>query len=236
MDIDGLGEQVVGQLTASGLVKNVADLYRLTLDDFVSLGLHRVGKRRASRLLENIARSKETVLGRFIFALGIRHIGETTAKDIANHFRSLDAFIDVTQQDKPKALEALRVVRGVGDVAATSLVEFFQQEQNQQVVDALVRLGVRCEEEDPLTETENQPLAGKTIVLTGTLVGLSREEAARLIERAGGRVSSSVSKKTDFVVAGSDSGSKLTKAEEFGVKVLDVDGFMQMLDIHPIGN
>jgi DNA ligase (NAD+) len=186
MDIDGLGEALVNQLTERGLVKNVADLYRLKKDDL--LQLERMGDKSAENVLGEIEASKKLPLERVIFGLGIRFVGERTAQFLAEHFGSLDEIMNAPA-------EQLEEVNEVGPRIAESIVEFFADEHNRK-------------------------LAGKTFVLTGTLSRHTRDEAKKLIEDAGGRVSGSVSKKTDYVVAGADAGSKLDKARELGVTVI----------------
>ncbi|MBZ5658179.1 MAG: NAD-dependent DNA ligase LigA [Acidobacteriia bacterium] len=208
MDIDGLGEALVSQLTERGLVKNVADLYRLTKDDL--LKLERMGDKSAQNVLDEIAASKKLPLKRIIYGLGIRFVGERTAQFLAEHFGSLDAVMKASAEE-------LEEVNEVGPRIAESIVEFFADEHNRKLVDDLreARLNFTGEKKEKGTK-----LAGKTFVLTGTLVRHTRDGAKKMIEDAGGRVSGSVSKKTDYVVAGSDAGSKLDKARELGVAVI----------------
>jgi DNA ligase (NAD+) len=208
MDIDGLGEALVNQLTERGLVKNVADLYRLTKADL--LKLERMGDKSAENVLAEIAASKKLPLERVIYGLGIRFVGERTAQFLAEHFGSLD---DVM---KARA-EELEEVNEVGPRIAESIVEFFADEHNRQLVSDLRKAGLTFAGQKKQKGTK---LAGKTFVLTGTLARHTRDEAKKMIEDAGGRVSGSVSKKTDYVVAGSDAGSKLDKARELGVSVI----------------
>ncbi|WP_319238731.1 NAD-dependent DNA ligase LigA [uncultured Propionivibrio sp.] len=211
MDIEGLGEKLVEQLVDAGLVHTPADLYRLEL--ITLAGLERMGEKSASNLLAAIDKSKQTTLARFIFALGIRNVGETTAKDLARHFGTLDALLGADEA-------ALLQVNDVGPVVAASLREFLAEPHNRTIIDDLCHLGIVWPVEEGAA-AEPGPLAGKTLVLTGTLPSLSRDEAKALIEAAGGRVSGSVSKKTDYVVAGADAGSKLDKAQKLGVAVID---------------
>jgi DNA ligase (NAD+) len=208
MNIDGLGEALVNQLNQSGLVKNVADLYRLTKDNL--LQLERMGEKSAENVLAEIAASKKLPLERVIYGLGIRFVGERTAQFLAEHFGSLDAIM------KANAGE-LEEVNEVGPRIAESIVEFFADEHNRKLVSDLRKAGLTFTGQKREKGTK---LAGKTFVLTGTLGRHTRDEAKKMIEDAGGRVSGSVSKKTDYVVAGSDAGSKLDKARELGVSVI----------------
>ncbi len=208
MDIDGLGEALVNQLTERGLVKNVADLYRLTKDDL--LQLERMGEKSAENVLAEIAASKKLPLERVIYGLGIRFVGERTAQFLAEHFGSLDAIMKASAEE-------LEEVNEVGPRIAESIVEFFADEHNRKLVSDLRKAGLTFTGQKKEKGTK---LAGKTFVLTGTLERHTRDEAKKMIEDAGGRVSGSVSKKTDYVVAGSDAGSKLDKARELGVSVI----------------
>ena len=208
MDIDGLGEALVNQLTERGMVKNVADLYKLTKDDL--LKLERMGEKSAENVLSEIADSKTLPLERVIFGLGIRFVGERTAQFLAEHFGSLDAIMKASAEE-------LEEVNEVGPRIAESIVEFFADEHNRKLVSDLRKAGLTFTGQKKEKGTK---LAGKTFVLTGTLERHTRDEAKKMIEDAGGRVSGSVSKKTDYVVAGSDAGSKLDKARELGVSVI----------------
>jgi DNA ligase (NAD+) len=211
MGIDGLGDALVNQLTERGMVKNVADLYRLTKDDL--LKLERMGDKSAQNVLDEIAASKKLPLERVIYGLGIRFVGERTAQFLAEHFGSLDAIMKASAEE-------LQEVNEVGPRIAGSIVEFFSDEHNRQLVNDLRKAGLTLTGQKKEKGTK---LAGKIFVLTGTLEGHSRDEAKKMIEDAGGRVSGSVSKKTDYVVAGSDAGSKLDKARELGVTVIGED-------------
>jgi DNA ligase (NAD+) len=208
MNIDGLGDALVNQLSERGLVKNVADLYRLTKDDL--LKLERMGDKSAENVLKEIEASKKLPLERVIYGLGIRFVGERTAQFLAEHFGSLDAIMKASPED-------LEEVNEVGPRIAESIVEFFSDEHNRQLVNDLRKAGLTLTGQKKEKGTK---LAGKTFVLTGTLERHSRDEAKKIIEDAGGRVSGSVSKKTDYVVAGADAGSKLDKARELGVAVI----------------
>jgi DNA ligase (NAD+) len=208
MDIDGLGEALVNQLTERGLVRNVADLYRLTKDDL--LQLERMGDKSAENVLAEIKASRSLPLERVIYGLGIRFVGERTAQFLAEHFGSLDAIMGA-------GTEELEEVNEVGPRIAESIVEFFADEHNRKLVNDLRRAGLTFTGQKKEKGTK---LVGKTFVLTGTLARHTRDEAKKMIEDAGGRVSGSVSKKTDYVVAGNDAGSKLDKARGLGVSVI----------------
>ena len=219
MDIEGLGDKLVEQLVDAGLIATLPALYRLDLAQLI--GLERMGEKSAQNLLEGLQRSKATTLARFLYALGIRHVGETTAKDLARHFGRLDRLMDAD-------VEALQQVPDVGPVVAQSIRIFFEQLHNREVVLALREAGVKFEEFDRPVQAP-APLAGKTFVLTGALPSLSRDEAKEMLEAAGAKVAGSVSKKTDYVVAGSDAGSKLDKARELGVQILDETALRDLL-------
>jgi DNA ligase (NAD+) len=208
MNIDGLGDALVNQLTERGLVKNVADLYKLTKDDL--LKLERMGEKSAENVLAEIEASKKLPLERVIYGLGIRFVGERTAEFLAEHFGSLDAIMNASAEE-------LEEVNEVGPRIAESIVEFFGDEHNRKLVSDLRKAGLTFTGQKKEKGTK---LAGKTFVLTGTLERHTRDEAKNMIEDAGGRVSGSVSKKTDYVVAGSDAGSKLDKARELGVSLI----------------
>jgi DNA ligase (NAD+) len=211
MNIDGLGDALVNQLNQRGLVKNVADLYKLTKDDL--LKLERMGEKSAENVLGEIEASKKLPLERVIYGLGIRFVGERTAQFLAEHFGSLDAIMNASAEE-------LEEVNEVGPRIAESIVEFFDDEHNRKLVSDLRKAGLTFTGQKKEKGTK---LAGKTFVLTGTLERHTRDEAKKMIEDAGGRVSGSVSKKTDYVVAGSDAGSKLDKARELGVSVIGED-------------
>jgi len=220
LDIEGLGEKLVDQLVDAGMVKTPADLY--ALDPAGLAALERMGEKSAQNVLAALERSKRTTLARFIYALGIRSVGEATARDLARHFGALDPLVAADE-------EALQEVEDVGPVVAMSIRRFFAEKHNRDVSDALRRHGVRWEEGKARPAAPAGRLAGKTFVLTGTLPDMTRDEAAALITSHGGKVTGSVSKKTDYVVAGADAGSKLAKAEALGIAVLDEDGLSKLL-------
>ena len=220
MDVEGMGDQLVEQLVDRHVVTTAADLYRLGLTSLAELD--RMAEKSAQNVLNALEKSKNTTLMRFIYALGIRHVGESTAKELARHFGNLDAFIDASEA-------ALLEVADIGPVVAQSIKAYFSDPLNVELVQQLRAAGIRWPEQ----ETENnrpRPLLGKTFVLTGTLPNLSRDQAQALIEEQGGKVSGSVSKKTNYVVAGSEAGSKLAKAEELGIAILDEAGLHQLLE------
>jgi DNA ligase (NAD+) len=210
-DIEGLGEKLIDQLVESGRIETAADLYRLRVDDLAEL--ERMAEKSAANVVGAIARSRDTTLERFIYALGIRHVGEATARDLAAHFGALDPLLDADEG-------ALVQVRDVGPVLAESIRDFFAEPHNRAVIAALRAAGVHWKEGAPRRPAEGL-LTGRTFVLTGTLPTLSRDDAKALLEAAGATVAGSVSKKTDYVVAGAEAGSKLVKAEALGVKVID---------------
>ena len=220
LDIENLGEKLVDQLVDQGLVSTLPDLYRLTLAQLSAL--ERMAEKSARNLLDGLEKSKSTTLARFIFGLGIRHVGETTAKELARHFGTLDALIGADEV-------ALTQVSDVGPVVAQSLQHFFGEPHNREVVAQLRIAGVHWPEHKgtPLRSTTH--LSGKIFVLTGTLPNLTREKAAALLEAVGAKVAGSVSRKTDYVVAGADAGNKLDKARELGVPVLDEAGMLALL-------
>ncbi len=215
MDIEGLGEKLVDQLVDAGLVRTPADLYTLGVGKLAAL--ERMAEKSAANVVSAIDKSKATTLARFVFALGIRHVGEATAKELARHFGSLDRLIAAGQ-------DGLTTVRDVGPVLAESIARFFAEPHNRQVIDALCAAGVHWPESAPGAATAG-PLAGVTFVLTGTLPALTREEAKAMVEAAGGKVAGSVSAKTRYVVAGADAGGKLERARALGIDVIDEAAF-----------
>ena len=223
MDIEGLGDKLVDQLVDANVVRVLPDLYKMGLVALASLD--RMADKSAQNVLAALEKSKKTTLPRFLFGLGIRHVGEATAKDLAKHFGNLDDIMNAS-------VEQLLQVNDVGPVVAESLHTFFAQPHNREVVEQLRACGVHWEEGEAPQQGE-MPLAGMTVVLTGTLPTLSRDEAKDMLEAAGAKVSGSVSKKTSYVVAGAEAGSKLTKAEELGVTVLDEAGMLALLGRAP---
>jgi len=221
MDIEGLGDKLVDQLVEAGMVEHVDDLYRLQAGPLLTL--ERMGEKSAENLIRALETSKQTTLPRFLFALGIREVGEATALALANYFGSLDRIIAADT-------ETLEEVPDVGPIVAAHIVSFFAQAHNRQVIDALIRSGVAWPDIDVDHNTSTRPLAGKTVVLTGTLEGLTRQEAKDRLQGMGARVAGSVSAKTDLVIAGRDAGSKLTKAQALGIEVIDEAALVAMLD------
>lgn len=220
MDIEGLGEKLVDQLVDGGLVHSLADIYKLDLD--ILSNLERMAVKSAQNILDALQHSKTTTLQRFIYALGIRNVGEATARDLAGYFGSLQALQNAD-------LHTLQQVPDVGPVVAESIYEFFREPHNEEVIAKLIQAGIQWQESTGRSASAG-PLTGKTFVLTGTLPTLTRDEAKELIETAGGKVSGSVSRKTDYVVAGTEAGSKLDKAQELGVTVLDEAGLQALLN------
>jgi DNA ligase (NAD+) len=229
MNIHGLGDKLVEQLVDSNVVRTPADLYKLGISSLAALA--RMADKSAGNVLDAIEKSKNTTLARFIYALGIRNVGETTAKDLARYFGELDALIAAD-------VESLRQVPDIGPVVAQSVADFFAEQHNLEVIEQLRASGVRWDEaggtqpaglaagESPGSDK----IRGKTFVLTGSLPNLTREEAKERLEAEGGKVTGSVSSKTDFVVAGADPGSKFDKAVELGITILDEAGLLQLLE------
>lgn len=218
MDIEGLGDKIVNQLVDNGLIHHVDDLYRLTLPQLMSL--ERMGQKSAENLLDALTKSKETTLARFIFALGIREVGEATARALAYHFGEL-AKLRVAQY------EDLLNVPDVGPVAAQSISHFFQEPHNNEILDELIRIGIHWSEK---THDRSQAqLAGLTFVITGTLATISREDASEILRGRGARVTNSISKNTSYLVVGDNPGSKLEKAKQLNVKILNEQDFLTLL-------
>ena len=217
MNIDGLGPQVVELLLSNGKIKDIADLYTLKIEDIETL--ERMGRKSAENLVNAIAESKDRGLERLLYALGVRQVGEVAAETIARRMRTIEVCMEATVEDYTK-------VEDIGEITATALVEFFRDEASRDLIARLQELGVKT---DAAAEEREETLAGLTFVLTGTLPTMTRDEASALIKQAGGKVAGSVSKKTSYVVAGEEAGSKLTKAKDLGVTVLDEDGLLRLL-------
>ncbi|MES2993819.1 MAG: NAD-dependent DNA ligase LigA, partial [Pseudomonadota bacterium] len=224
MDVEGLGDKLVDQLVDAGIVRTLPELYKLGVANLAALD--RMAGKSAQNLVDGLEKSKQTTLARFLYALGIRHVGETTAKDLAKHFGQLDRVLDASE---PQLLE----VSDVGPIVAQSIHTFFAQPHNREIVEQLRACGIVWKEDDGTADTSPKPLLGQTFVLTGTLPTLSRDEAKDRIEAAGGKVSGSVSKKTSVVVAGAEAGSKLDKATELGIPVIDEAALLALLPDRP---
>lgn len=225
MHIDGLGEKLLTQLMNSGLVEHADDLYRLTEQDLLTL--NRMAEKSAKNIIHAIERSKKTTLSRFIFALGIPQVGEVTARNLAEHFASIEAIYDVTEAD-------LQAIPDIGPAVAAEVVNFFAQPHNQTVIAGLLAAGIHWSSDQPTsakisTNEQNHPFWQKSVVLTGSLLALTRDEAGELIRRAGGKVVSSVSAKTDLVIAGESAGSKYTKAQQLGITIWTEADFLTAL-------
>jgi DNA ligase (NAD+) len=222
LDIEGMGDKLVDQLVDAGIVRNPVDLFRLGIAKLAAL--ERMGEKSAQNLVEALERARKPTLARMIYALGIRNVGEATAKDLAAHFGTLDALMDADET-------ALLEVSDVGPIVAASIREFFAEPHNREVIEQLCAPHMlEVQQNAPRRRMSEGKLAGRIFVLTGTLPTLTREEAAALIEAQGGKVSGSVSKKTNYVVAGAEAGSKLLKAQELGISVLDQDGLIELLN------
>ncbi|MFC5475195.1 NAD-dependent DNA ligase LigA [Paraherbaspirillum soli] len=220
MDIEGLGDQLIEQLVDRHIIATAADLYKLGVLKLAALD--RMADKSAQNVVAALEKSKSTTLGRFIYALGIRHVGEATAKELASHFGTLDALLQASE-------EQLLEVADIGPVVARSLLAFFADPLNLELLEQLRAAGVHWPENSPAAG-KSTFLSGKTFVLTGTLPTLTRDEAAAMIDAAGGKVAGSVSKKTSYVVAGAEAGSKLTKAEELNIPILDENGLRHLLE------
>jgi DNA ligase (NAD+) len=220
MDVEGLGEKLIDQLVDNDLVESPADLYELRTETLA--GMERMAEKSAANVVAAITASKKTSLDRFIYALGIRNVGEQTAKDLATHFGDLEALMQADEEE-------LQSVSDIGPVVAASVHGFFSEPHNRTVIERLVANGVHWEKVKR-TAARSSVLAGKTFVLTGTLGNMTRDEARQRIESLGGKVSGSVSKKTDYVVAGDKPGSKLDKAQQLGVAVLDEPALLELID------
>jgi DNA ligase (NAD+) len=219
LDVEGLGEKLVDQLVEQGRVRRLSDLFALDADALA--GLERMGTKSAANLVAGLERARDTTLARFLIALGIRHVGEGVADLLASRFGDLDPMLAASREE-------FVAIEGIGPTIAESLERFFADPRNREEIERLRELRVRWPAAEPRSSLPG-PLTGKTFVLTGTLEGLPRPVAKRQIEALGGKVTSAVSKKTDYVVAGADPGSKLTKAEKLGVPVLDARAFAALL-------
>ena len=219
MNIDGLGENIISQLQEKKLISNIADIYDLTFEQIASLKKN--GTKFAQNLINSINKSKQNELYRLITALGIRHVGTKAAKVLARKYRTIDNLANAS-------FESLSETSDIGEVVANSIIDFFAQEQTKDLIQRLVKAGVNIKQEEN-DQKIDQRFAGKTFVLTGTLEHFTREEAGNIIEKFGGKVSGSVSKKTSFVLAGEEAGSKLTKANELGIQVLSEQEFMELI-------
>jgi DNA ligase (NAD+) len=220
MDIEGLGEKVVTLLLENGLINDYGDLYYLKEEDIAKL--ERMGEKSAKNLINAIEESKDRPLSRLIFGLGIRYVGEGAAKLLAAHFHSLDALISA---DK----ETLAKIDGIGEITAESIRDFFDTPSNIEIIEKLRRAGLKFSETPPTHTTINPNISGKTFVFTGTLSHFTRDEAEEMVEKLGGKTAKSVSRKTDYVVAGSEAGSKLAKAKQLGVKILSEEEFLGLI-------
>ena len=219
MDIDGVGEKLIEQLMARELIHTPADLFKLDLTSLMRL--ERMGEKSAQNALNSIEKSKSTTLARFLYSLGIREVGEATALNLANHFGSLAAIREAN-------LETLTQVQDVGEVVANHIFRFWQEPHNVEVVEDLIKQGVHWQDVVQVEIADN-PLKNKNVVLTGTLTQLTRDEAKALLQSLGCKVSGSVSSKTDYLIAGEKAGSKLTKAQEFGITVLSEQDFVNLI-------
>jgi DNA ligase (NAD+) len=222
LDIEGLGDKLVEQMVEQGLIDSIADLYHLSLEQLA--GLERMAEKSARNLLDALDQSKQTTLARFIYALGIREVGEATAEALAAYFGAIDAMMDAD-------VEALQQVEDVGPVVAENIRHFFDQQQNRDIVEKILLQGVNWPQQDAALQ-QLQNLEGKTYVISGTLDGLSRDQAASLLKARGARISGSVSAKTTAVISGENPGSKVAKAGELGVEILDQEGFERLLGDH----
>lgn len=219
MNIDGLGENIIGQLLDKGLIENIADIYTLQLEDIASLKKN--GKKFAQNLMDSINKSKENDLYRLITALGIRHVGTKASKLLARKYKNMDNIMKAE-------LEDLSMINDIGPIVANSIREFFSQEQTQDLIQKLKEAEVNMITKEE--ENVDQRFEGKTFVLTGTLEAYTRGEATNIIEKFGGKTASTVSKKTDYVLAGEEAGSKLTKAQSLGVTVISEAEFQEMIN------
>jgi DNA ligase (NAD+) len=221
MDIEGMGEVLVNQLVDKNLIHDIADIYALTTEQLADLD--RMGEKSAANVVTAIAQSKDRELWRLIHGLGILHVGEGGARKLADHFHNLDTLANAD-------IEKLQEADDVGPVMAQSAHDFFHNPRNQAVIEKLRKAGVKMKEKAAPKAVVTGLFAGKTVVVTGTLAKLSRDEAKEALRKAGANVTDSVSKKTDFLIVGEDAGSKLDKARAFGVKTLTESEFVRMLE------
>jgi DNA ligase (NAD+) len=220
MDIDGLGEENVRRFLSEGLIKDAADLYALTTDELSQL--EGFGEISANNLVQSLDASKEQPFERVLYGLGIPGVGYVNARNLARSLRSMD---ELMRADEARLVE----VEGIGPIMARTIEETLAEDRTRELIQRFRDYDLKMEEEGPAAPVEG-PLVGKTLVLTGTLPNLTREDATQRVEAAGGKVTGSVSKKTDYVVAGADPGTKLTKAQELGTEILDEDGLLALLD------
>ena len=220
LDIEGLGSKLIEQLVESDRVKNPADLFQLSKAELSEMD--RMGDKSADNLLQSIGASKSTTLSRFLYALGIREVGEATAEGLASHYGRLKKIIAASEEE-------LQKVPDVGPIVASRIRVFFQEDHNLEVITRLRDSGVVWPESDPVVSPDDGPLAGKTFVITGTLAGMTRDEAKKLIQRAGGKVTGTVSGKTNYLIAGEKAGSKLAKAQKLEISILDAAGLQALI-------
>ena len=222
MDIDGLGDKIVEQLVDESLINTPADLYQLSIATLALL--ERMGEKSATNLINALENSKKSALSRFVYALGIREVGEATARNLANEFKTLTAIENASY-------DQLIEVQDIGPIVAQHIVNYFQQQHNLQVIEQLLSAGIEIQKVSSATPAlqSNTALTGKTVVITGTLTNLSRDEAKQKLLAVGAKVTGSVSAKTDFLLAGDNAGSKLTKAEKLGVEVIDEEKMLMLL-------
>ena len=219
MNIDGLGESIIDQLMDKGLIKNIADIYDLKYDDIAALKKN--GKKFAENLINAIENSKNNELDRLITALGIRHVGAKAARTLAKKFKNIDNLMNAN-------FETLSSINDIGPIMANSIIEFFNQDQTKDLIKRLKKSGVNMEEKT-LNDSDNR-FEGLTFVLTGSLENYTRDEASNIIEKFGGKVSGSVSKKTNYLLAGKEAGSKLTKAQNLGIQIISEEDFKNMIN------
>ena len=220
LDIEGFGAKLIEQLVENDRLKSPADLFQLSVEELSKLD--RMGEKSANNLARSIETSKATSLSRFLYALGIREVGDATAAGLAAHYGRLKNIVAATEEE-------LQAVPDVGPIVASRIKAFFQEKHNLEVVTRLQDSGVQWPESDPVISLDEGPLAGKTFVITGTLVDMTREQAKEFVQSAGGKVAGTVSRKTDYLIAGEKAGSKLTKARKLDVTVIDTDGLRSLV-------